>query len=47
VIAVTDVDTGEWYDPEFLGQLVGAALPISLAEGEQKVQDLRVAGGGQ
>ena len=47
VIAVTDVDTGEWYDPDFLGQLVGAALPISLSEGEQKVQDLRVAGGGQ
>jgi hypothetical protein len=47
VIAVTDVDTGEWYDPDFLGQLIGAAIPISLSEGEQKVQDLRVAGGGQ
>jgi hypothetical protein len=47
VIAVTDVDTGEWYDPDFLGQLVGAGYPISLGEGQQKVQDLRVAGGGQ
>ncbi len=47
LIAVTDVETGEWYDPTFLTQLAGAAMPISLAEGEKKVQDLRLAGGGQ
>ena len=47
LIAVTDVETGEWYDPAFLTQLAGAAMPISLTEGERKVQDLRLAGGGQ
>jgi hypothetical protein len=47
LIAVTDVETGEWYDPAFLTQLAGAAMPISLTEGEKKVQDLRLAGGGQ
>jgi hypothetical protein len=44
--AITDAETGEWYDPDFLIQLVGASIPISLAEGEKKVQDVRVAGGG-
>jgi hypothetical protein len=44
--AVTDAETGEWYNPEFLDQLVGASIPISLAEGEKKTQDVRVAGGG-
>lgn len=47
LIAVTDVETGEWYDPAFLTQLAAAAMPISLTEGEKRVQDLRLAGGGQ
>ncbi len=46
LIAVTDVETGEWYDPDFLSQLAGAAMAISLSEGETKTQDLRVAAGG-
>jgi Carboxypeptidase regulatory-like domain len=44
--AVTDVEPGEWYDPAFLSQLGGASIPISLVEGESKVQDIRLAGGG-
>ena len=44
--AVTDVETGEWYDPAFLQQLLSASIPITLATGEKKVQDLKVAGGG-
>ena len=44
---MTDVETGEWYDPGFLSQLMGASTPISLGAGEKKTQDLRVAGGGQ
>ncbi|MFI5177601.1 MAG: hypothetical protein ACHQO8_03510, partial [Vicinamibacterales bacterium] len=47
LIAVTDVDPGEWYDPAFLSQLLPASMPISLAAGEKKSQDLRLAGGGQ
>jgi hypothetical protein len=45
--AVTDVEPGEWYDPAFLSQLLSASVPISLAEGEKKVQDLRLATGGR
>lgn len=44
--AVTDVETGEWYDPAFLNQVAGASIPFTLSPGEQKVQDIRVAGGG-
>lgn len=42
--AVTDAEPGAWYDPEFLRQLVGASVAVSLGEGEQRVQNLRVAG---
>jgi hypothetical protein len=43
--AVTDVEPGEWYDPAFLNQLQGASIPISLKDGESKVQDVKLAGG--
>jgi hypothetical protein len=43
--AVTDVEPGEWYDPAFLNQLGSVSIPISLSEGERKVQDIRLAGG--
>ncbi len=41
---VTDVEPGAWYDPEFLRQLVGGAVSVSLGDGEQRVQSLRVSG---
>jgi hypothetical protein len=42
IAAVTDVDADEWQDPAFLDRLVPAAVKISIAEGEKKVQDLRL-----
>jgi hypothetical protein len=44
--AVTDVEPGEWYDPAFLSQLINASMALSIAEGEKKAQDIRLAGGG-
>jgi hypothetical protein len=41
--AVTDVEPGEWFDPNFLSQLVSASIPLTLREGEKKVQDIKVA----
>ena len=32
-------------DPTFFGELVGASLKITVAEGEKKVQDLKLSGG--
>jgi protocatechuate 3,4-dioxygenase beta subunit len=45
IVAVTDVEPGEWYDPEFLSQLAAAAMRVTLSEGEKKTQDIRIAGG--
>jgi hypothetical protein len=44
--AVTDVEPGEWYDPAFLSQLLPVSIPVTVSEGERKVQDIRLAGGG-
>jgi hypothetical protein len=43
--AVTDVEPGEWYDPNFLAQLLGSSIPVTIHEGEKKVQDIKIAGG--
>ena len=43
LIAVVDPEPGEWFDPAFLDQIVGATMPITLGEGERKTQDVRVA----
>ncbi len=46
IAAVTDVEPGEWYDPDFLAQLAPASMRLTLSDGEKKVQDMRLAGGG-
>jgi len=43
LVAVDDLEDGQWFDPSVLRQLAGAALAISIGDGENKVQDLRVA----
>jgi len=47
IAAVTDVEPGEWFDPKFLAQLVGASTKIQLTDGEKKTQSLRIKGGSQ
>jgi protocatechuate 3,4-dioxygenase beta subunit len=41
---VEDAEPGEWYDPAFLQRLSPGALRITIAEGEQKVQDVKAGG---
>jgi hypothetical protein len=43
--AATDVDQGEWMDPAFLTQFVPASIKLSIADGETKTQDIRIAVG--
>jgi hypothetical protein len=43
---IFDVEHGAWYDPAFLQQLDGGALRVQIADGEQKVQNLRISTGG-
>lgn len=40
--AVTDMEPDEWRDPAFLRSLVGAGVQVTIGEGEQKTQDLRI-----
>jgi hypothetical protein len=42
VAALTDVEPDEWKSPAFLEQLVGAAVKVTIRDGERTVQDLRL-----
>ena len=45
ISAVTDLEDGQWNDPAFLAALAGSSpIKITLAEGDKKVQDIRVGG---
>lgn len=41
---IDDVEPGAWFDPAFLQQLDATALRVVVGEGEQKVQNVRIAG---
>jgi len=42
--ALTDFEPQDIYKPEFLEQVAPVALKITIAEGEKKVQDLKIGG---
>ena len=41
VVAVDDVEQGEWFDPAYLQKIREGATRVSISEGEKKVQDLK------
>jgi hypothetical protein len=41
VVAVDDVELGEWFDPAFLDQIRAHATKVRIEEGNQHVQDLK------
>lgn len=43
--ALTDFEPSDIYKVDFLDQVSAAAFKITLAEGEKKVQDVKIAGG--
>jgi hypothetical protein len=43
LVAVEDVEPGQWFDPAFLKELLGASLAVSLAPGEKRTQDIRAS----
>jgi hypothetical protein len=43
IVAVDDLEDGQWLDPAVLRQVSAAAIPIVVADGETRTQDLRVA----
>jgi hypothetical protein len=46
IAALTDLNASEMYEPSFLDSIVPAAIKVTLGDGEKKVQDLKLAGGG-
>ena len=40
--AVTDMEPDAWRDPDFLRSLVAGGVQVTIGEGEQKIQDLRI-----
>jgi hypothetical protein len=42
IAVVTDVEPGEWFQPDFLKQLVSASTAVRLADGQKVEQVLRV-----
>jgi hypothetical protein len=42
LVAVSDVEVGQWFDAGWLRELAGAAMPITIRDGEHKTQDVRV-----
>jgi hypothetical protein len=43
LIALTEVEPGEWNDPDFLAPLRERATRVTIADGERKTVDLKVA----
>jgi protocatechuate 3,4-dioxygenase beta subunit len=40
--AVDDIEPGQWDDPAILQQLLSMSIPLSIADGERKLQNVRV-----
>jgi hypothetical protein len=43
LVAVEEIEDGRWFDPTVLQQVAGAAIAITLGEGETRTQDVRLA----
>jgi hypothetical protein len=44
VVALTDLESGEWNDPALLAQLAPSAVKVTLREAETTRQDFRIGG---
>jgi protocatechuate 3,4-dioxygenase beta subunit len=47
IAAITDIGPEELRDQALLEELAAASIPVTLADGEKKTQDLRLASGGR
>lgn len=45
IVAVTDVEYGDWWDPAFLERLSPGGTRLVLAESEKRTVDLKISGG--
>jgi hypothetical protein len=45
IVALRDIEAGQWHRAEFLAELAPYAMKVSLADGEKKTQNIRISGG--
>lgn len=45
IVALSDVEPGQWQSAKFLAELAPFAVKVSLADGEKKIQNIRIRGG--
>lgn len=45
IVALADIQAGQWHNPAFLAELAPFAIKVSLADGEKKTQNIRISGG--
>ena len=43
LVAVTDIEDGQWRDPKFLASLAGSGIEVTITDGQRTVQNLRIA----
>ena len=42
IAALADIEPGRQFDPDWLSQIMGAAIAVQLTDGEKRTQDLRI-----
>lgn len=42
IVALADVEAGQWHSADFLAELAPFAIKVSLADGEKRKQDIRI-----
>lgn len=42
LLAVDDVEDGQWFDPAYLEKVAGTSIAVTLAEGTKPVQNIRI-----
>ena len=40
--ALAEIEPGRQFDPDWLSQIMGAAVAVQLTDGEKRTQDLRI-----
>jgi hypothetical protein len=43
LVAVSDVEPGQWFVADYLRELLSSSIPLTLGEGEKKAQALRIS----
>ena len=43
LVAVDDLEDGQWFDPNVLRQMIGSAIAVTVGDGQSTEQDIRIS----